>query len=339
MGEPVSMGVFPVNFDHCEKQERADAGIVAASDYQPLEFEFPVESGKVNSPEVRGDDTATADAPVDVEFPSDCAKLNQGLQVEADEPIQTRLVSDFHVHVELRELGYEIESYCAALGIAVNDLCPVITPVVPVLPDGTIYGNWPMYRQARLTHAKTVQVFRNFRLDWDDHDVTLRALTSVSRKGYEDPLLLGLVYRRWRGFEDCMISQRQSHNTDQWYHDQYGMSLREHCHKEFTRRLGRSIRELQRLASILDVPAEWLRLHRDGVVPLSVLERFLTLSSADQDDLMEDLRADVPVKELVYDYGLKPDRRERRLQNAMAGAIRKLRESADLLEARLQGDQ
>ena len=193
----------------------------------------------------------------------------------------------------------------------------MICDVLPVLPDGTVIGNWAAFRHARLNRANEVRVKRFIGVDWDDHEIALRALTSVSRKGYEDPLLLGLIYRRWRGYEDCMLSQRQSRSLDQWFRTQFAMSQREYLHKQLTRRLGCSIRELQRLALILDAPSQLLRLHRDGKLTLSVLERFLPLTPADQEDLLNDLRRGESLEELIRDFGLKPDRKERRLRAAL----------------------
>ena len=46
-------------------------------------------------------------------------------------------------------------------------------------------------------------------------------------------------------------------------------------------------------------PSELLRLHRDGKVALSVLERFLQLAPFDQDDLLDELRRGESLEEFA----------------------------------------
>jgi hypothetical protein len=123
--------------------------------------------------------------------------------------------------------------------------------------------------------------------------------------------------------------------VNQFYFDHYSMTWRDHLHKELTRRLGRSIRELQRLAAVLDVPAPWINLHRQGQVSLAVLERIHALPTADQDELMADLHQGVPVDELVRDYGLQVDRKERRLRTTLAGLLRNVKDGVECLQTRL----
>jgi hypothetical protein len=131
------------------------------------------------------------------------------------------------------------------------------------------------------------------------------------------------------------VPLRPRDKVNQFHLDHYGMTWRDHLHTELTRRLGRSIRELQRLAAVLDVPAPWINLHRQGQVSLAALERIHALPAADQDDLMADLHQGVPVDVLVRDYGLQVDRKERRLRTTLAGILRDVKDGVECLQTRL----
>ena len=123
----------------------------------------------------------------------------------------TRPLADLFLHPALDRLARDIEAYCGKLQISVDELCPMVCRVLRVARDSSIIGNWPAYRRARIEQLETVPVTENFDLALDEPPIAvLRALTSVSRKGHEDPLLLGLIYRNWRVYEDCKVPLRPS---------------------------------------------------------------------------------------------------------------------------------
>ncbi len=185
----------------------------------------------------------------------------------------TRPLAELHLHPALDFLARDIEAYSAKLDISVDDLCPVRHPVLLVTRDDAIIGNWPGYRAACRQRLTEVPVKPLLDLVLDDPDIaTLRTVTSVCRPHHADPLLLGLAFRHWRRYENCMVPLRASGKVNQFHFSHYGMSRRDFLHRELERRLGRSIRGLQRFDSILDVPPVWLQLHRAGRVPLQVLE-------------------------------------------------------------------
>ena len=131
-----------------------------------------------------------------------------------------------------------------------------------------------------------------------------------------------------------MVPLRPANPVNQFHLQNYGMTWRDKLHKELSRRVGRSIRELERLSLVLDAPALWLNLHRQGKVSLAVLERICALAPADQDELMADFGEGVPVDDLIRDYGLRVERPERRARNTLDGLIRNLRDVVDRIGLR-----
>jgi len=252
--------------------------------------------------------------------------------------VRVCLLSELRLHPELERLGSQIERHCFDMKISFNSLCPLVHRVISIHPDGEIIGNLPAYRKAVARGIKKVKVCNLYLLALEDPAViTLRALTSLARRGYSDPLLLGLIYRAWANYEENFVPLRPALEIKQAQRDLYGMTLREHLHEDLSRRLGRSRRDLQRLASVLDAPRELQRLYRKGRVNLQVLERFLTLPAADQDDMMEALGNGESVKELIDDYGLKANRKQLRLESAMTAIARNLTDALNLLHEEVRG--
>jgi len=166
--------------------------------------------------------------------------------------IRRCLLSELRLHPELERLGSQIERHCIELKVSFNSLCPLVHRVISITPDSEIIGNLPAYRKAVARGTKSVRVYNMYLLALEDPAViTLRAITSVARRGYTDPLLLGLIYRTWAAYEESYVPLRPALEIKQAQRDLYGMTLRDHLHEDLSRRLGRSQRDLQRLASVL----------------------------------------------------------------------------------------
>ena len=62
--------------------------------------------------------------------------------------IPTRALAELHLHSELAALTSEIEGACRRLALSVDELVPVVSPVVQIMPHGAVIGNWAAYRDA-----------------------------------------------------------------------------------------------------------------------------------------------------------------------------------------------
>ena len=258
-------------------------------------------------------------------------------------PLPTRPLSDLIPHPELDRLGRVIEKWCEGLELPVATVCPVIQPIVFTYcycthsgdePKWIVIGNWPAFRRAKANGLATVPIHDHMMLETSDpHMVTLRALTGVARRSNPDLLLLGLIYHAWAEYERREIKLRPTQAENHVHILEYGTTYREYLHRELTRRLKRSIRDLQRCAAVLEVPSVWLRQYREGRVNLQVLERIRALDPTDLDDLMDEVRNGVPLDELVRDFDLMHDRKQRRLKSSIAALNRILQDMIDLLRS------
>ena len=262
-------------------------------------------------------------------------------------PQKRQPMSHITLHPELDRLGRVIEKWCEGLGLPVDTVCPVIQPIVFTYcycthsgeePKWLVVGNWPAYRRARTKGLAKVPIHDNTILEnSDQHIVSIRALTSVSRRSKPDLLLLGLIYRCWTEYEQREIKLRPTRAENQQHILEYGTTYREYLHRALSRRLNRSIRDLERCASVLDVPTVWLKQYRAGQVNLQALERIHALTPTDQDDLMDGVREGVPLNELIRDFDLMPDRKQRRLKSSIAALNRNLQDTMNLLQAQKPG--
>ena len=262
-------------------------------------------------------------------------------------PLKRQPMSHITLHPELDRLGRVIEKWCEGLELPVDTVCPVIQPIVFTYcycthsgdePKWLVVGNWPAYRRARTKGLAKVPIHDNTILEnSDQHIVSIRALTSVSRRSKPDLLLLGLIYRCWTEYEQREIKLRPTRAENHQHILEYGTTYREYLHRALSRRLDRSIRDLERCASVLDVPTVWLKQYRAGQVNLQALERIHALTPTDQDDLMDEVRNGVPLDELVRDFDLMHDRKQRRLKSSIAALNRNLQDTMNLLQAQKPG--
>ena len=258
-------------------------------------------------------------------------------------PLKRQPMSHITLHPELDRLGREIEKWCERLELRVDALCPIIHPIVFTYcyvtyfgeePKWLVVGNWPAYRRARTKGLAKVPIHDNTILEnSDQHIVSIRALTSVARRSKPDLLLLGLIYRCWTEYEQREIRLRPTQAQNHQHILEYGTTYRKYLHRALSRRLDRSIRDLERCASVLDVPTVWLKQYRAGQVNLQALERIHALTPTDQDDLTDGVREGVPLNELIRDFDLMPDRKQRRLKSSIAALNRNLQDTMNLLRS------